>query len=76
MLVEGFAPDSAAQDPHWIREVLIRQFGGAPIPLKWSWLTLVVPLVGPWALASLAIDHHVAWRGRDYALDGSAHLRS
>ena len=30
MLVEGFAPDSAAQDPHWIREVLIRQFGGAP----------------------------------------------
>jgi ceramide glucosyltransferase len=56
--------------------LLHRQFGGAPIPLKWSWLTLVVPLVGPWALASLAVDHHVAWRGRDYALDGGAHLRS
>jgi ceramide glucosyltransferase len=54
---------------------LHRQFGGAPIPLKWSWLTLVVPLVGPLALASLAVDHHVAWRGRDYALDGGAHLR-
>jgi hypothetical protein len=55
---------------------LHRQFGGAVIPLKWSWLTLVVPLVGPWALASLAVDHRVAWRGRDYALDGGAHLRS
>ena len=30
LLVEGFAPNSAAQDPHWIREVLIRQFGGTP----------------------------------------------
>jgi multiple sugar transport system substrate-binding protein len=30
LLIEGFAPDSAAQDPHWIREVLIREFGGVP----------------------------------------------
>jgi hypothetical protein len=28
------------------------------------------------ALASLAVDRHVGWRGRDYALDGGAHLRS
>ncbi len=28
------------------------------------------------ALAALAVDPHVAWRGRDYALDGGAHLRS
>ena len=30
LLIEGFAPDPAAQDHQWIREVLIRQFGGAP----------------------------------------------
>jgi multiple sugar transport system substrate-binding protein len=30
LLVEGFAPDVAAQDQHWLREVLIRQFGGTP----------------------------------------------
>ncbi|MBV9813982.1 MAG: extracellular solute-binding protein, partial [Acetobacteraceae bacterium] len=30
LLVEGFAPDMSAQDQHWLREVLIRQFGGAP----------------------------------------------
>ncbi len=30
LLVEGFAPDPAAQDHQWLREVLIRQFEGAP----------------------------------------------
>jgi ceramide glucosyltransferase len=55
---------------------LHRSFGGAPIPLKWAWLTLLIPIAGPVALASLAVDRHVAWRGRDYALDGGAHLRS
>ena len=30
LLVEGFALDPSAQDHQWIREVLIRQFGGAP----------------------------------------------
>jgi ceramide glucosyltransferase len=55
--------------------ILSRQFGGAPIPWRWAWLTLMIPLVGPFAIASLAVDHHVAWRGRDYVLDGGAHLR-
>jgi ceramide glucosyltransferase len=55
---------------------LHRQFGGAPIPLKWAWLTIVIPIAGPIALASLAVDPHVGWRGRDYALDSGAHLRS
>jgi multiple sugar transport system substrate-binding protein len=30
LLIEGFAPDPAAQDHQWLREVLIRQFGGTP----------------------------------------------
>jgi len=30
LLIEGFAPDPSAQDHQWLREVLIRQFGGAP----------------------------------------------
>ena len=30
LLAEGFAPDMSAQDQHWLREVLIRQFGGTP----------------------------------------------
>lgn len=30
LLVEGFALDPSAQDHQWIREVLSRQFGGAP----------------------------------------------
>lgn len=28
--VQGFVVDLAAQDHHWFREVLVRQFGGAP----------------------------------------------
>ena len=53
---------------------LHRQLGGAPIPLRFAWLTLAVMLFGPFALASLAVDHHVDWRGRDYTLDPGAHL--
>ena len=29
-VVEGFVADPAAQDHHWFREVLVRQFGGVP----------------------------------------------
>jgi ceramide glucosyltransferase len=54
--------------------LLHREFGGAPIPLKWSWVTVTIPLLGPLALASLVFDRHVDWRGRDYALDVGAHL--
>lgn len=54
--------------------LLHRQLGGAPIPLRYAWLTLAVMLLGPFALASLLVDHHVDWRGRDYALDAGAHL--
>jgi ceramide glucosyltransferase len=53
---------------------LHRQLGGAPIPLRFAWLTLAVMLIGPFALASLLFDHHVDWRGRDYTLDPGAHL--
>jgi ceramide glucosyltransferase len=53
---------------------LHRHFGGAAIPLKWSWVSLLVPLLGPFALGSLLFDRHVGWRGRDYALDVGAHL--
>ncbi len=30
LLVEGMTADLTMQDPHWIREVLTRQFGGQP----------------------------------------------
>jgi len=30
LLIEGMTADLTAQDPHWIREVLVRQFGGQP----------------------------------------------
>ena len=30
LMVEGFVADPAAQDHHWFREVLVRQFGGVP----------------------------------------------
>ncbi len=30
LLVEGFVADPDAQDHHWFREVLVRQFGGVP----------------------------------------------
>ena len=30
LVVEGFVADPAAQDHHWFREVLVRQFGGVP----------------------------------------------
>ncbi len=53
---------------------LHRELGGAPMPLKWWWVTLIVPVLGPFALASLLFDRHVDWRGRDYALDTGAHL--
>ena len=53
---------------------LHRQLGGAPIPLRFSWLTLAIMTLGPFALASILVDQHVDWRGRDYALDPGAHL--
>ncbi|HEX4462977.1 MAG TPA: glycosyltransferase, partial [Polyangia bacterium] len=53
---------------------LHRELGGAPIPFKWWWVTLTVPVLGPFALGSLLFDRHVDWRGRDYRLDGGAHL--
>ncbi len=30
LVVEGFVVDPSAQDHHWFREVLVRQFGGVP----------------------------------------------
>ena len=30
LVVEGFVADPSAQDHHWFREVLVRQFGGVP----------------------------------------------
>jgi ceramide glucosyltransferase len=53
---------------------LHRAFGGARIPLRWTWIGLVVPVIGPFALASLWLDHQVGWRGRDYQLDDQARL--
>jgi hypothetical protein len=53
---------------------LHRALGGARIPLRWAWIGLAVPLLGPLVLASLFLDPHVGWRGRDYTLNHSARL--
>jgi ceramide glucosyltransferase len=55
---------------------LHRQLGGAPIPLRFFPMTLAVMLLAPWVLASMLVDRHVDWRGRDYALDNGSHLKN
>ncbi len=54
--------------------VLHRRFGGAPIPARWCWVPLLLPLVGPFVLLSALAMHKVDWRGRDYAIATDAHL--
>ena len=53
---------------------LHRALGGAPLPLRFAWMSVGIALLAPWVLISMRADHHVDWRGRDYALDGGAHL--
>jgi ceramide glucosyltransferase len=54
---------------------LERRFGGARIPLRYWWMGFAVPIGGPIAVASILLHRKVAWRGRDYDLDGGTRLR-
>jgi hypothetical protein len=48
--------------------------GGEPLPRRFAWVTIALALVGPFVAASMWFDHHVDWRGHDYALDDKARL--
>jgi len=55
---------------------LYRALGGEPLPRRFAWVTVAIALAGPFVAASMWLDHHVDWRGHDYALDGEARLES
>jgi ceramide glucosyltransferase len=54
--------------------LLSRNYGGAPIPLKYSWAAWAFFLVSPVVLMSNLLRKRVDWRGREYQLDGAAAL--
>lgn len=53
---------------------LHRAIGGVALPRRHAWVSVGIALVAPLVLASMALDRHVDWRGRDYVLDGEARL--
>jgi ceramide glucosyltransferase len=53
---------------------LQRAFGGAPVPLRYAWVVLLVPLIAPVLFLSTILYPRVTWRGRSYALEPSARL--
>jgi ceramide glucosyltransferase len=55
---------------------LYRALGGQPLPRRFAWVTVAIALAGPFVAASMWLDHHVDWRGHDYALDAEARLES
>lgn len=55
---------------------LNRRFGGAPIPIRYLWVALALPLAGPLVILSTILYPKVDWRGRDYPLDLRARLRA
>lgn len=58
----------------WSTLSLQRRCGGARIPARHAWMAAVMPLVGGAVLLSTLVCRRVRWRGRSYALDGSARL--
>ncbi|MGZ3425625.1 MAG: glycosyltransferase family 2 protein [Polyangia bacterium] len=55
---------------------LYRDLDGTPLPRRFAWVTIAIALAGPFVAASMWLDHHVDWRGHDYALDGNARLET
>lgn len=55
---------------------LYAALGGRPLPRRFAWVTVAIALAGPFVAASMWLDHHVDWRGHDYALDGASRLES
>jgi ceramide glucosyltransferase len=53
---------------------LDERLGGVPIPFRWLWVALAVPLLAPFELVSMALVKSIDWRGRAYALDAQARL--
>jgi len=53
---------------------LYAELGGAPLPRRFAPMTVIMALAGPFVAASMWLDHHVDWRGHDYALDDGARL--
>jgi hypothetical protein len=51
-----------------------KEFGGAPVPLRYLWVPFMLPLVAPAQLAYGLVDKRVDWRGRAYDLDVNARL--
>jgi ceramide glucosyltransferase len=54
--------------------ILHRRFGGAPVPLRYLWVPLAVPLLAPFVILASCLRGRVDWRGRDYTIDGLARL--
>jgi hypothetical protein len=55
---------------------LHRSFSGAPVPLRFFWVPLVVPFVSGFLLATTRIMRTIEWRGQSYQLNGAARLAS
>ena len=53
---------------------LQEKFGGAPIPLRYLWVPLLVLVVAPILTVASLINRRVDWRGRSYSLDVQAKL--
>jgi ceramide glucosyltransferase len=54
---------------------LFEQLGGAPLPLRFAWMTIAIAFAGPFVALSMWLDHRVDWRGHQYALDEHARLQ-
>jgi ceramide glucosyltransferase len=55
---------------------LQRAFGGPPVPARYAWVPLALPIISlPVALTAL-LHKRVAWRGRAYPLGAQARLAS
>jgi ceramide glucosyltransferase len=53
---------------------LQREYGGAPIPVRWAWMPFAFFVIAPFVLLQNALKRKVEWRGREYQLDGVAAL--
>lgn len=58
----------------WSTITLHEEFGGAVVPLKYSWLPFALALAAPAALLSAIVHPQVNWRGRTYRLDTASRL--
>lgn len=55
---------------------LYAALGGAPLPRRFVWMTIAIALAGPFVAGSMWFNHHVDWRGQDYAIDDEGRLEA